>query len=141
MTLEEIFAPISPELHLVQHNIGAHLRAIVEQRQIHSSQHALLDQVISHFLNVSGKGLRPALVLFSANLIRPITSDDALYQPLLQLATAVEFIHSASLVHDDVLDEAKFRRGQASLNDKEGNKIAVLVEVDGKFDIAVVIVV
>ena len=127
MTLEEIFEPISSELHIVRHNIGAHFQAITEQRQIHSSQHALLEQVISHFLSTSGKGLRPALVLLSANLIQPIAPEHTLYQPLIQLATAVEFIHSASLVHDDVLDEAKFRRGQLALNEKEGNKIAVLV--------------
>ncbi|MBD3308406.1 hypothetical protein GF339_18385 [candidate division KSB3 bacterium] len=48
------------------------------------------------------------------------------YHPLLRLATAVELIHSASLIHDDVLDNARFRREQLSLNEKYGNKISVL---------------
>jgi octaprenyl-diphosphate synthase len=126
MTLEEIFEPISPELSLVKQNFSAYMRDLVEQRQVHPSQQFMLDQIVSHFLNASGKGLRPALVLLSANLIRPIPSDDILYRPLLQLATAVEFLHSASLVHDDVLDEEQLRRGQDSLNQKEGNKVAVL---------------
>jgi octaprenyl-diphosphate synthase len=126
MTLEEIFEPISHELHLVKDNLRGQLRTLLEHRDIHPSQHQTLDQIISHFLERAGKGLRPALVIFSANLIRPISLNDGLYQPLLQLATAVELIHSASLVHDDVLDDAQFRRGRLSINQKYGNKIAVL---------------
>ena len=127
MTLEEIFSPIEKELQAVRRQFQNRFHHI----QPHQSHYPIPPERIApfftHFLHASGKGLRPALVLFSANLTRPVTPDDAVYQPLLQLATAVEFIHSASLVHDDVLDEAEFRRGQRSLNDKEGNKIAILV--------------
>ncbi len=124
MTLENIFKPIVPDLQHVKESLNAQLTSLHEKQK--SSQKKSVDQFIQHFFNAPGKGLRPALVLFSAKLANPIPLDEAAYLPLIQLATAVEFIHSASLIHDDVLDEALNRRDQLSLNGKYGNKIAVL---------------
>ncbi|HUX51263.1 MAG TPA: polyprenyl synthetase family protein [Spirochaetia bacterium] len=51
---------------------------------------------------------------------------DALRETLVQVASSIELIHSASLIHDDVIDESMFRRGRMSVNERYGNKIAVL---------------
>jgi len=124
MTLEMIFKPIVPDLQRVKESLRAQLTSLHQKQKSH--QKKSVDQFIEHFFHAPGKGLRPALVLLSAKLSGPIGEDDSSYQPLIQLATAVEFIHSASLIHDDVLDEAQSRRNQISLNGKYGNKIAVL---------------
>jgi len=124
MTLEMIFKPIVPDLQRVKESLRAQLTSLHQKQK--SRQKKSVDQFIEHFFHAPGKGLRPALVLLSAKLSGPIEEDDSSYQPLIQLATAVEFIHSASLIHDDVLDEAQSRRNQISLNGKYGNKIAVL---------------
>jgi len=74
----------------------------------------------SYLLNSGGKRLRPALVLLSGKLF------DYKFEKLKPLAIAVEFVHMASLVHDDVIDDSRFRRGAEAVNYKWGNKIAVL---------------
>lgn len=67
-----------------------------------------------------GKGIRSALVLLSSKLGKRKAPKT------VQLASVVELVHFATLVHDDVIDEARSRRGRTSLNYKRGNKIAVL---------------
>ncbi|MBS3787247.1 polyprenyl synthetase family protein [Candidatus Bipolaricaulota bacterium] len=74
----------------------------------------------TYLLNSGGKRLRPALVLLSAKLF------DYKYERVKPLAIAVEFVHMASLVHDDVIDDSQFRRGSEAVNYKWGNKVAVL---------------
>ncbi len=92
-----------------------------------------LQRVIHHVFAAKGKLLRPALVLLSAGLARPhpgSTDDRQGDQPapaLVRLATAVELLHSASLVHDDIIDGEPLRRGQATLNRRFGDHTAVLV--------------
>ncbi len=92
-----------------------------------------LQRVIHHVFAAKGKLLRPALVLLSAGLARPhpgSTDDRQGGRPapaLVRLATAVELLHSASLVHDDIIDGEPLRRGQATLNRRFGDHTAVLV--------------
>lgn len=74
----------------------------------------------SYLLNSGGKRLRPALVLLSGKLF------DYEFKKVKPLAIAVEFVHMASLVHDDVIDDSRFRRGSEAVNYKWGNKVAVL---------------
>ncbi len=74
----------------------------------------------SYLLNSGGKRLRPALVLLSGKLFQYD------FEKVKPLAIAVEFVHMASLVHDDVIDSSKFRRGAEAVNYKWGNKVAVL---------------
>lgn len=69
----------------------------------------------------SGKRIRPALVLLSAELF------GAIPEQAIQVAAAVEAIHWASLLHDDVVDSTTVRRGERTLNCLEGNKLAILV--------------
>ncbi len=74
----------------------------------------------SYLLNSGGKRLRPALVLLSGKLFQYE------FEKVKPLAIAVELVHMASLVHDDVIDSSRFRRGAEAVNYKWGNKIAVL---------------
>ncbi len=74
----------------------------------------------SYLLNSGGKRLRPALVLLSGKLY------DYKFEKVKPLAIAVEFVHMASLVHDDVIDDSYLRRGSEAVNSKWGNKVAVL---------------
>ncbi len=81
----------------------------------------LLGRALTTILGRSGKMMRPILVLLSAKLFGGINGGT------LNVAAAYEAFHTASLVHDDVVDESDERRGQDSLNYAEGNKVAVLV--------------
>jgi octaprenyl-diphosphate synthase len=82
---------------------------------------ALIPQLAGHLVASGGKRLRPMLTLASAKLCGSQTSRQVM------LATCVEFIHTATLLHDDVVDESDLRRGQASANAVWGNKPSVLV--------------
>lgn len=85
------------------------------------SENALLQQALNHLLQKKGKLVRPTLVFLSANLFGKVN------QKTYDVALALELLHTASLVHDDVVDESDRRRGQASVNALMTNQIAVLV--------------
>lgn len=85
-----------------------------------SSSNALLDSVVSHIRQRNGKMMRPILVLLVARLY------DAVRPSTLHAAVSLELLHTASLVHDDVVDESTERRGQLSVNAIFNNKVAVL---------------
>lgn len=86
-----------------------------------ASEYSFVDMAVQHVVEGGGKRLRPILVVLSAKA-RGYEGADA-----HTLAAVVELIHVASLVHDDVLDEAAIRRGRETLQTKWGNKVAVLV--------------
>lgn len=93
-------------------------------RQIIDRMHspvALIPQLAGHIIASGGKRLRPVLTLASARLAG-YTGERH-----VKLAACVEFIHTATLLHDDVVDESDLRRGQASANAVFGNKPSVLV--------------
>ena len=71
-------------------------------------------------IRAGGKRLRPLLVIICSGV------DDPSYQPLIDIAAAAELIHTASLIHDDILDRAATRRGVITLNRLQGNHTAVL---------------
>ena len=102
---------ISKELELFE----VHFREAVKSRV------ALLDRIMQYIVRRKGKQLRPMFVLLSAKLGGEI--NDASYRA----ASLVELLHTATLVHDDVVDEANERRGFFSINALWKNKIAVLV--------------
>jgi len=85
-----------------------------------SSSNLLLNSVIAHIRQKNGKMMRPILVLLSAKLYGDICP------ATLHAAVALELLHNASLVHDDVVDESTERRGQLSVNAIFNNKVAVL---------------
>jgi octaprenyl-diphosphate synthase len=82
----------------------------------------LIPEVASHIVAAGGKRLRPLLTLASARMCG--YQDGARH---IGLAAAVEFIHTATLLHDDVVDESALRRGKASANEVFGNQSSVLV--------------
>ena len=108
--IREILHPIRDDLDRLEEEL---------EDLVNSSLHPLTGSS-SHLLNSGGKRLRPALVLLSGKLF------DYDFDKVKQLAIAVEFVHMASLVHDDVIDDSSFRRGVKSVNHKWGNKVAVL---------------
>ena len=109
--LDEIKAPIETELVVFEQRF----------REAMKSRVALLDTIMTYIVKRKGKQLRPMLVLLSAKLFSP--PDDRSYRG----ASLVELLHTATLVHDDVVDESDFRRGFFSINALWKNKIAVLV--------------
>lgn len=82
---------------------------------------ALVNTVAAHILNSGGKRIRPFLLLLSARLCGYTGRDHH------QLASLVEFIHTASLLHDDVVDDADIRRGRRTARKVWGNQISILV--------------
>jgi len=84
---------------------------------------AAINTISHHMQAAGGKRLRPILLLLSSRLVssRTETTDGA-----IQLAAVVELIHTSTLVHDDVIDEAKTRRGRPSANAVWGNQMSVL---------------
>lgn len=98
-------------MRLVDAEIRAHLQSEV----------ALVNQVAEYIINSGGKRLRPSLVLLSGGACGHI------FPQHHTLAAVIEFIHTATLLHDDVVDESGMRRGQATANTLFGNAASVLV--------------
>ncbi len=93
--------------------------AVIRERL--SSRVALVDQIAHYIVNAGGKRIRPRLVLLFADALG--YEGAARYE----LAAVVEFIHTATLLHDDVVDESALRRGRATANAMFGNAASVLV--------------
>ncbi len=124
MDAKQAFPSIAPALQVVEAELGEQARAIVADWGRDGASAQDLQRVVHHVFAAKGKLLRPALVLLSAGLARP---GGRLEPALVRLATAVELLHSASLVHDDIIDGEPLRRGQATLNRRFGDHTAVLV--------------
>ncbi len=110
----------------IAQDIGEPIRQELDQfdayfRKQMKSNVALLDVVVRYILKSRGKQLRPILVFLSAGACGGIT------QRSYVGAAMVELLHTATLVHDDVVDDAMERRGMASINAVWKNKVAVLV--------------
>lgn len=108
--LKKILAPIVPKLQQVDNSIAAHLETGVP----------LVDGSVMHLFSAGGKKIRASLVLLSSGLRVPVP------EGAIDLAAAVEIIHAASLVHDDIIDKSFMRRGNVSVPGKYGDKVAVL---------------
>ncbi len=110
-TLEEIQHAIAPELRQLNERISQSL----------SSGNILMNQVVDNYLLTKGKQIRPILVILTARLFGEMNPG------VISAAAAVEMLHNASLIHDDVVDDSKLRRGEPTLNSVWDNHIAVLV--------------
>ncbi len=110
------------DLESIQALIREDMQAVnaLIQEKLHSDI-GLIDQLGHYIVNSGGKRLRPALVLLCANCFR--------YRGNLhiKLAAVIEFIHTATLLHDDVVDASMLRRGKATANQRWGNEASVLV--------------
>ncbi|MES2553322.1 MAG: octaprenyl diphosphate synthase [Pseudomonadota bacterium] len=109
-------------LALIQSCITDDMHAVdaVIRKSLHSDV-VLINQVADYIINSGGKRLRPALVLLSAGVFGKVETHHH------ELAAVVEFIHTATLLHDDVVDESAMRRGRATANTLFGNAASVLV--------------
>ena len=109
-------------LHLIKQPIEQELLDFIELFNS-SLQHedGLLSSALSHIRQRGGKRMRPMLILLMAKKYGEVT------QVSQHAAVGLELLHTASLVHDDVVDESQERRGQASVNASYNNKVAVLV--------------
>ena len=110
---------LSALVALVGPDLEACNRAIVARMD---SPVALIPQLAAHIVAAGGKRLRPLLTLAAARLCGYADGERHVH-----LAACVEFIHTATLLHDDVVDESQLRRGLASANAVFGNKASVLV--------------
>lgn len=81
----------------------------------------MMDSIVQHYLETKGKQIRPMLVILSARMFGEAGAK------VLQAGAALEMLHNASLIHDDIVDETALRRGAATVNARMGNHIAVLV--------------
>lgn len=110
------------KLSTIQDNIAEELRALNNiMLDALSSNSDLLKSVVADYLASKGKQIRPILVILSAKVFGEVTDR------VLHGAAAVELLHNASLIHDDVVDESKRRRGLPTINSTWDNHIAVLV--------------
>ena len=107
-----ILKPIEKELSLLEDNLTGSI----------ISGNAELDRMVSYFFNSGGKRLRPAITILFGKAV----NSGLLIPENFELAQAVEMVHTASLIHDDVIDDAKTRRGILTLNKKWSAKIAVI---------------
>lgn len=110
-SLNQIKSPIENELKL----FDTHFKKAI------SSRVSLLDKISYYIVKTKGKQFRPLIALLSAKVFGPINEES------YTAATMVELLHTATLVHDDVVDESDQRRGFFSINALWKNKIAVLV--------------
>ena len=111
MDLTKIILPINKELDVFQTQFSKSMKSNV----------ALIDLITRYILRQKGKKIRPALVILSAKLCGKV--NERTYTG----ANLVELLHTATLIHDDVVDDAKTRRGIASINAVWKNKVSVLM--------------
>ncbi|MCA9265960.1 MAG: polyprenyl synthetase family protein, partial [Planctomycetales bacterium] len=107
----ELFSIIAPDMERVEAILRDELQ----------NDAPFVDELLKYGCLLGGKRLRPALVLLSAHAAGEVT--EAHYT----LAAVVEMIHTATLVHDDILDEADVRRHLATVNARWGNQVSVLL--------------
>ena len=88
------------------------------------SEISIIPKLSKYFFNKRGKQLRPVLCLLTSKMIN---SNYSQINTDISMAAALEFIHGATLLHDDVIDKGKIRRGQRSINDIWNNKFSVLL--------------
>lgn len=110
-SLESIVKIISPEITLLNERISEHL----------TTSNPLMNHVIDSFLKNKGKQLRPIILLLTARMFGEINDKT------ISAAAAVEILHNASLIHDDVVDNSMMRRNAPSVNAVWDNHIAVLI--------------
>ncbi len=111
LSLASIRAPVESELDAFRRYFRGSMRSRV----------GLLDKITRYVLRQKGKEIRPVLVLLSAQLCGGVTERS------YRAAALVELLHTATLVHDDVVDDAERRRGLFSINALWKNKVAVLL--------------
>jgi octaprenyl-diphosphate synthase len=109
-TLAQMFEPIRDDLRRVESEFGRHVQSQVD----------VIPAIGRYIQDGGGKRIRPAVLLMAARMCGCSGEAAVLY------ASVVEFIHTATLVHDDIIDESELRRGRDAVHTKWGNHITVL---------------
>jgi len=110
MKIDSILAPVEEELPLVSANLG----------KIAETDFPQFSDVIRQAIGSRGKGVRPALTLLAGKF------NDFRLEYLIPMATAVELLHTASLIHDDTIDKSPLRRGLPTLYSTLGDNAAIM---------------
>ena len=113
ISVTSLFAPVDPDLRILTENL----------KKLVSARHPILGAAAEHLFGAGGKRVRPAIVLLVS---RATVLDQDITPRHRRLAEITEMIHTASLVHDDVVDEAEIRRNVPTVNSLFDNRIAVL---------------
>ncbi|WP_254174891.1 solanesyl diphosphate synthase [Planktothrix pseudagardhii] len=108
-----LFSPVEADLRLLTDNL----------KQLVGARHPILYAAAEHLFSVKGKRVRPAIVLLISRTTMP---DQNITLKHRRLAEITEMIHTASLVHDDVVDDAEMRRGVPTVHSLFNNRVAVL---------------
>ncbi len=111
LALSQIFEPIRADLEKVDREFGRHVQSQVE----------LIPKIGQYIQTSGGKRIRPAVLLMASRLGGYEGDRSILY------AAVVEFIHTATLVHDDIIDDSHLRRGRLAVHSRWGNDITVLL--------------
>ena len=111
LDLAQIFEPIRADLEAVEREFARHVESRVE----------LIPKIGKYIQGSGGKRVRPAVLLMAARLAGYTGDKNVLY------AAVVEFIHTATLVHDDIIDQSDLRRGRLAVHSRWGNDITVLL--------------
>lgn len=110
-TLTHIQATIGEELKVLNNTISEHL----------STSNELINNITQRYLQTKGKQLRPILIILCARMLGKVSDST------INAAAAIELMHNASLIHDDVVDNTMYRRGNPTINAIDDNRIAVLM--------------
>jgi octaprenyl-diphosphate synthase len=111
LALSQIFEPIRADLEQVDREFARHVQSQVE----------LIPKIGQYIQTSGGKRIRPAVLLMAARLSAYEGDRAVLY------AAVVEFIHTATLVHDDIIDDSELRRGRQAVHSRWGNDVTVLL--------------
>ena len=109
-SLNDIYAPIDKELKSFSEQLKKEL----------ASDDPLIGQIHDHLLKMTGKFLRPALTILCSKI------GDKECPGAVKLAAAIELIHTATLVHDDIIDDSELRRNMPSIYSKWGAEISIV---------------
>src|SRR3954471_5327967 len=113
ITARRIFDSIAPELLLVEAEFERQARSNIQ----------VIAYIGEHLRRSGGKRVRPALTILSNYAV----GGDGARHSSIRMATVMEFLHTATLVHDDIIDNAETRRNRPSVNSRFGNQTAVLM--------------
>lgn len=108
-----LFSPVEADLRLLTENL----------KNLIGAQHPILYAAAEHLFSAGGKRIRPAIVLLVARATMPNQDITPRHR---RLAEITEMIHTASLVHDDVVDDSEVRRGMPAVHSRFGTQVAVL---------------
>lgn len=118
MQLKEIYRPIRKEMTAIERTI----RSSIER-----GKNSSVLNISDHLLSSGGKKLRSALVILSAKVTAGDDMPKVISKQVIKVASAVELVHMASLIHDDVVDHSEMRHNKPTINSKWGQNVSIIL--------------